>query len=168
MKLVVLLLSVLSVACTSVARREALDNKVARLCSLEVSAPSDRVLWQLTLLSLQNQGYPLAAGTDPGARQIETGWKTDLQPFRGEGQRRQVVVRMEPLERGKWKLEARVRIEHNQNLVTPLDAARAEWESAGDDEIGARVVLQHIAARLAPELELTPAAAPSGKSGVFF
>lgn len=149
-----MLLLVLASACTSVARQESLDAKEARWQSLEVAAPSDRVVWQLTLLSLQTQGFPLAAGSDLGARQVESGWKTDMQPFRGEGERRRAVVKLTPLAPGRWKLEARVRVEHNQNLVAPLDPVRAEWKAAADDEAGAKILLQHIGARLRPELEV--------------
>lgn len=144
------------VACSSVARKEAEDAKKARWQEAEVAAPSDRVLWQLTLLSLQSQGYPLASGSDPGSRQVESGWKTDMQPFKGEGERRRAVVKLTPVERGKWKVEARVRCEHNQNLVSPLDPVRAEWEPAADDESAAKVLLRHIQARLKPELEVKP------------
>lgn len=139
-------------ACTSVARQEEQDKKVARWKEAEVAAPSDRVLWQLTLLSLRTQGYPLAAGTDLGSRVVESGWKTDMQPFRGEGERRRAVVKLTPLEPGRWKLEARVKRENNENLVTPLDPVRAEWEPAADDEAAAEILLQHIRARLKPEL----------------
>lgn len=145
-------------ACTSVARQEDLASKEARWRSIEVAAPSDRVVWQLTLLALQTQGYPLAAGTDLGAGEVESGWKTDLQPFRGEGQRRRAVVRLAPLEPGRWKLEARVRVQENKNLVTPLDPTRADWKAAADDELAARTLLQHVRARLAGDLE--PASTP--------
>ncbi|NOT30653.1 MAG: hypothetical protein HOP15_09430 [Planctomycetes bacterium] len=144
-------------ACTSVARQEALDAKQARWRTLEVSVASDRVLWQLALLALQSQGYPLGAGTDPGARQLESGWKTDLQPFKGDGRRWRALVRMTPLEPGRWKLEARVKCERNQNLVTPLDPVRTEWEPSSDDEAQAQILLQHIRSRLQPELEIQPA-----------
>lgn len=158
-------LVILSAACTSVARQEVLDAKEARWQTLEVTAPSDRVVWQLTLLALQSQGFPLAAGSDLGARQVESGWKTDLQPFRGEGERRRAVVKLTPLAPGRWKLEARVKREHNQNLVTPLDPVRAEWEHAADDEAAAKILLQHIRARLRPELEVQPAPAPEARGG---
>jgi hypothetical protein len=143
-------------ACTSKARQEELDAKEPRWKVLEVEAPSDRLLWQLILLAIQTQGYPLASGTDPGARQVESGWKTDMQPFKGEGRRWRAVVRMAPVERGLWKVEARVKCEHNQNLVSPLDPVRAQWEPIADDESKAQVLLQHIRARLRPELELAP------------
>jgi uncharacterized protein YceK len=140
--------------CKSVARRQAEEEKEAQWRSLEVTAPSDRMVWQLMLLALQNQGFPLAAATDPGARQVESGWKTDLQPFRGEGTRRKAVLALAPIEKGRWKLEARVRVEKNMNLVTPLDATRAEWEPTADDPMTAQILLQHVRARLRPELEV--------------
>jgi hypothetical protein len=157
--LVLLVAACGAAACTSVARREALDAKLARWHTLEVEAPSDRVLWKLTLLVLESQGFAPLAGSDPGARQVESGWKTDPQPFRGEGERRRALVRLTPLVPGRWRLEARVRCEHNQNLVSPLDPARAEWEPAPDDEAAARILLQHIRSRLQPELPLAPPAA---------
>lgn len=153
-ELLLLGLLLLGAACVSVARRESLDTKEERWKTIEVSVASDRMLWQLTLLSIKSLGYPLAAGSDQGSRQVESGWKTDMQPFRGDGERRRAFVRMTPLEPGRWKLEARVRVEHNQNLVAPLDAVRAEWEPAKDDEAGAQILLHHIRARLQPELEI--------------
>lgn len=151
----------LTPACTSVARQEALSEKEARWKSLEVEAPSDRLLWQLMLLSVQGQGFPLAAGSDLGSRQLESGWKIDMQPFRGEGTRRRAVLHLTPLEPGRWKVEARVKVEKNQNLVAPLDPVRAEWEPTADDELTAQVLLQQIRARLSPELELVPDKAPA-------
>lgn len=146
------LLALPAAACTSYARQEALDSKEARWSTIEVDAPSDRVVWQLALLALQSQGYPLASGTDPGARAVQSGWKTDLQPFRGEGERRRAMMRLAALEPGRWKVEARVQVEHNKNLVSPLDPARADWKPSADDEMAARTLLQHVRARLAPEL----------------
>lgn len=145
-------------ACTSVARQEELDKKVARWQTLEVSAPSDRMAWQIILLSVQNMGFPLAAGSDLGSHELESGWKTDMQPFRGEGERRRALVNLTPLEPGRWKIEARVRVEHNLNLVAPLDPVRAEWKPAADDEATTKVLLQHIRSRLEPELPSSGAA----------
>ena len=140
-------------ACTSAAQA---DEARARWHAVQLASPSDRVLWQLMLLSLESQGYPLAAGTDSGARAVESGWKTDMQPFRGMGLRRRANLRLTPLEPGRWKLEARVKLEHNQNLVSPLDPTRAQWEPSPDDEPAAQILLMHVQARLRPELELTP------------
>jgi hypothetical protein len=153
MRILVWLTALVLSDCTSVARQEELDSKEARWKEIEVEAPSDRVVWQLSLLTLRSQGYPLAAGTDMGAGTVQSGWKQDLQPFRGEGQRRRAILRMTPLEAGRWKLEARVQCEHNENLVSPLQAELAEWEPAADDPVEAQVLLQHVRSRLAPELD---------------
>ena len=150
------LLAFVSLACDSVARREHLDSKAEHWKDITVAAPSDRVLWELILLSVQNMGFPLAAGTDPGARQVESGWKTDMQPFKGEGRRWRATVRMTPVEKGHWKLEARVMCEKNDNLVAPLDPVRAEWTQTNDDEQTAAILLHHVQSRLKPELEVKP------------
>lgn len=155
-------LCLLLAACTSVARQEELDSKEARWKSVEVEAPSDRVVWQLMLLTLRTQGYPMAAGTDVGAGTIQSGWKTDLQPFRGEGERRRAILRMTPLEAGRWKVEARVQCETNENLVSPLQPELAEWEHAADDAVEAQVLLQHVRSRLTPDAEDAPKEAGSG------
>ena len=64
------------------------------------------------------------------------------------------MLRLAPIEKGRWKLEARVQVEKNMNLVSPLDPARAEWEPTADDPSSALVLLQHVRSRLRPELEL--------------
>jgi hypothetical protein len=131
--------------------------------SVEVDAPSDRVLWQLTLLSLQNLGYPLGAGLDRSGGIVTTGWKTDLHPFSGQGQRTRAEVRLAPVERGRWNVRARVERETNENMTDPLNAARAQWQAGPDDERTADILLMHIRARLDPELELAPAQARSSE-----
>ncbi len=128
----------------------------ARWDEIHVHSPSDRVLWQLTLLSLQNLGYPLSSGLNPSSGIVTTGWKTELQPFSGDGTRRRAEVRMKPLEPGLWQVRARVELETNKALVDPLDPSRAEWKSAGDDRKTAEILLMHIRARLDPDLELAP------------
>ncbi len=115
---------------------------------VEVHSPSDRMLWQLTLLSLQNMGFPLGSGLDPTAGVVQTGWKTELQPFRGQGTRARAYLRLEPLEPGLWKVRARVQRERNMALAAPLDPQRAEWKEAPDDETAALILLRHIQARL--------------------
>jgi len=152
------LLAFPSVGCSSTPKEPE-----ARWRTIEVEAPSDRMVWQLSLLALQNTGYPLASGTDSGARQVESGWKTDMQPFRGDGVRRRATIRLSPLEPGRWKLEARVKSEHNDNLVSPLDPTRAEWKPAPDDEQAAQILLMHVRARLKPAFELAPPPAPPEK-----
>ena len=119
-------------------------------------APADSVLWQVTLLALEKQGFPLGSGLDPTTMTATTGWKLQLAPFRGRGTRHEATVRYEPLGGGKYKVQVRVRKELNMALVNQLDPTYAEWEPAPDDVDMARVLLQHIRARLDPTLELRP------------
>lgn len=117
-----------------------------------IQAPSDRVLWKISLQSLQRLGFPLGAGLDPGSMHAESGWKVDLHPFRGNGQRTMAVVRMTPLERGVWKVEARVKRQTNQELARPLDPRYADWEWEPDDPETALVFLQHVRSALGASL----------------
>ena len=73
-------------------------------------------------------------------------------PFRGEGNRLKVQVGMDPREEGGWAVRVRVKKQSNESLVRPTDPRYAEWKWTDDDELAARVVLQHIRTYLGPEL----------------
>lgn len=120
-----------------------------------VHAPSERVLWQLSLVALQNLRFPIAGGLDPSSGVIESGWKTQLHPFQGEGFRERAEIRFQPVEPGVWRVRVRVRRQTNESLTSPLDPTRAEWEWAPDDERIAQILLQHVRSRLGDELELS-------------
>jgi len=118
----------------------------------EVFAPSDTVLWKLSLQSLQRMGFPLGAGLDRGAMTAETGWKMDLHPFSRKGQRTRAVLKMRPKERGVWMVQARVKLQVNKELGRPLDPRYADWEWKSDDVDAARILLQHVRSALGPRL----------------
>lgn len=124
---------------------------------VEVPSPSDRVLWKVTLLSLEKGGFPLGGGLDPSSMQLTTGWKLDLAPFSRQGTRRQAEVRMKPSARGVWDVEARVKCQINKSLVKPLDPQYAQWEWTGDDVVAARVLVQHVRSFLQEDIELSDA-----------
>ncbi len=115
---------------------------------IEVSAPSETVLFKLTLLAVEGQGYPVAGGTDRGAGTIASGWRTSLQPFQGAGVRLRAVVEIAPSGERRFKVRARVQQQTNEALVAPLDPTRAEWKWAEDDPIRAQVLLQHVRSAL--------------------
>ncbi len=119
----------------------------------ELTAPTDTVLWKITLASCQKMGFPLGAGLDPTTMEITTGWKTDLHPFKGQGYRTRAVVKMRPLRAGTWAIEARVKKQLNQSLARPLDPAYAEWEWTEDDVETARILVHHVRAYLGAGIE---------------
>ncbi|HED66194.1 MAG TPA: hypothetical protein ENJ09_11640 [Planctomycetes bacterium] len=117
---------------------------------VEVHAPSDRVLWKLTLLQVERLGFPLTSGLDPSAGEILTGWRTNLMPFRGQGDRRRLEVRLDAIEPGLWRVRAHVQRQRNMSLTSPLDPRRAEWEWAGDVDSEASIFLNHVLTALDP------------------
>lgn len=120
---------------------------------LEVNAPSDRILWKVANMSLNSRGFPRGK-LSLADMEIETGWRNDLSPFRGRGHRTKAFVEMDPVEKGRWLVRARVHKERNMNLGRPLSLPDAEWEQLEDDKIVAQVILQHIFSLLPDDFEV--------------
>jgi hypothetical protein len=123
--------------------------------SAELTAPSRSVLWFMTASALERERYPVGSGVDPDSLEAESGWKTDLAPFSGDGVRRQAVVRYRPLGDGRWAVDVRVRRQRNMSLVRPTDPTYADWEWTADDVQAAALLLGRIRAALGPEIELS-------------
>lgn len=121
----------------------------------ELAAPSDRVIWKLALLSVEQMDFPLAGGLDPSDGEITSGWKTNLQPFGHKGYRTRAVVNMQPTSPGRWHVKTRVQKQTNETVVAPLDAQRADWKWAPDDQVQAGILLHRISVLLSPDLELS-------------
>jgi hypothetical protein len=117
-------------------------------------APSEQVLWEVTVFALERLYLTLGTVMDPAALVATSGWKNELAPFRGRGRRVQAEVRFEPLGGGRYDVVARVKCQRNMSLVNQLDPTYAEWEWAPDDQDRATILLQHIRARLLPAPEL--------------
>jgi len=109
-----------------------------------VEAPSDNVLWKVALLSLEQSDFPLIGGMDPSSGIVMSGWKTQLQPFHGEGDRQRAEIRMEPVAERLWMVKARVQRQRNMALASPLDATRAEWKWDAENPVAAEILLRHI------------------------
>jgi hypothetical protein len=119
-----------------------------------VEASSNRVLWRVTLLAMDKLGFPRSPHVDPNSLHCESGWKTQLQPFRGQGTRHMAVVDMTPVGDGTWDLKVRVKLQVNMTLAKPLDPTYAEWEWRNDDYRAAQVLLQHIKTYLPSTIEV--------------
>ena len=128
----------------------------------EISVVSERILWEVTVLSLQKHDFPIGSGVDPTTMQAVTGWRNDLAPFRGQGFRERAHVRYEAA--GKSRYEIHVRVEHQKNMdiTRPTDARYAKWEPAEDDTVEASVILHRIKAWIGETFETGDRLEPTG------
>ncbi len=144
------LLSVLLTACQSSPRHP--PNWV----SGEVAVPSERILWEVTVLALEQHGYPVGTKLDPVTLEAVTGWSNHAAPFRGKGYRERAHVKYARTEDGDYGVDVRVEREVNMDLVRPLDLSYAEWEPAPDNQEQAQILLQRIRAYVGGNFEMTP------------
>lgn len=115
----------------------------------EVEAGSDRVLWEVTIIALEKTGFPVGSGIEPGTLVAVSGWKNQLDPFRGKGYRERCEIRYtrQPDTR-RYKIGVRVERDRNMDIIRPLDLTYADWEAQADNAERARVVLRYIKALL--------------------
>ena len=133
-------LCLLAAGCSSLGNKEPEGSWV----EAEVSAPSESVVWSLSLLALEKMNFPRGGSAVPSDRRVVSGWQTNLAPFSRKGYRLRAELEMEPLSPGQWKLRSRVAKQINEAQVAPLDASRAEWKWQPDDTVQAQILLQHI------------------------
>ena len=114
---------------------------------VESAAPtvSRRVLWEVTRIAFEREGFPqIAPGFDPANNTVTSGWRTELAPFSGQGFRERAWVKYSTSDEGNLSIEVRVQREVNKNLARPLDPQYADWEEARDSKERARFLLQVI------------------------
>jgi hypothetical protein len=116
-----------------------------------VTASSERVLWQVTILALEKTDFPVGARLDPATLTATSGWKYSLAPFRGKGFREQCEVHYTPTGPRDYDVQVRVRREKNMDIVQPLDVTYAQWEADADNPERAGVVLQYVKSLLGHE-----------------
>jgi len=114
----------------------------------EIEAPSERLLWDVVVLSVQRENFPVGTGLDPSTRTAASGWRNDLAPFRGQGFRERAIVQIEPLGEGRFEVVVRVERELNMDIARPLDLSYADWKPDADDEDAALLILQSIRSQL--------------------
>jgi len=120
----------------------------------EVTTASERILWEVTVLSFEKADFPLGTGLDPTAMEAVSGWRNNLAPFRGQGFRDRAMVRAERVGPDRYRIDVRVEHQVNMDVSRPLDARYAKWEAAPDDVDLAGVLLQRIQAWVGGELEV--------------
>jgi hypothetical protein len=120
----------------------------------EVTAETDRLLMDVTALSLQKSGFPVGSGIDPGNLTVVSGWQNSLAPFRGEGWREQCEVHYEKSAPRRYQVSIRVKKEKNDDILHPLDITYAQWVKEPDDPMRARTVMQHIRSLLDTDLKV--------------
>jgi len=126
-----------------------------------ITIASERVLRQVATLALERNGYP--PGTeDVGAKStVSSGWRVELQPFKGDGTRSKAHLKYEEKAPRTWLVSVRVEKETNEELAKPLELARAKWESAPDDRDSAARILRYLQTVLGREFELGPKSVPT-------
>ncbi len=134
-----------------------------------VRADNERVLWTALRAAIFELDYAVGGGADSSGREIQTGWKLDMQPFRGAGRRTRVIAKYErvPGEPGdKYEsFDVRIRVEKDKNmsLVRQLEPAYAKWEPDDDDEVAAKTIMQRLVGSLGTaELEFEREKRPYG------
>jgi hypothetical protein len=120
----------------------------------DVEAENDRLLIDVTALSLQKSGFPVGAGIDPGKLTVVSGWHTSLAPFRGQGWREQCTIQYVKKAPRQYEMSIRVKKDKNDDLVHPTDISYAQWVAEPDDVDRARAVRQHILSLLGSSIEV--------------
>ena len=94
--------------------------------------------------------YPVGGGADPGEREIISGWKLDLAPYKGKGFRTRVLASYVPSKdaASAAPLEAfdvTIRVEKDTNeSYRSLDPSYADWQAAPDDLATAKTIMQRV------------------------
>ncbi|MEZ6016484.1 MAG: hypothetical protein R3F49_15305 [Planctomycetota bacterium] len=106
-------------------------------------AHSERMLWDVLRIALDHADFKVGGGAEPEARRIESGWKVDASPFKGQGWRKKARVEYAPAPdaEGAWDVKVRVQMDTNESFKG-IDLRYADWQPAPDDEVAAKRVLQ--------------------------
>ena len=132
----------------------------------DITIASERVLRQAAQIALQKNGFSPGTATDEAHKTLSSGWKVELQPFKGDGMRRKAHVQYDEKAERTWLVSVRVEKETNEELAKPLDLASAKWESADDDTEAASRILRYIQTVFGAETSVTqPPAKSATKSG---
>jgi hypothetical protein len=126
----------------------------------DVNIASERLLRQIATIAMEKNGLP--PGTEEGNLQstVSSGWKVQLQPFKGDGTRAKAHMQYEEKSTSVWHVYIRVQKDTNEELARPLDLTQAQWASGPDDDAWATRILKTMQAMLGTEFHLSPEMAP--------
>ncbi len=115
-----------------------------------VSAKTEFELWQALRIAVDLSDYPVGTGADSGKREILSGWKLDLAPYKGKGFRTRVIARYERSDAPASSdplvaFDVTIRVEKDTNeSYRSLDPAYADWKGAPDDVVAAKTIMQRL------------------------
>lgn len=130
----------------------------------DIVVPSERILRQIAVQAMSRNGFPPGTEATKAQTMVSSGWKVDLQPFKGDGTRAKAYVEYEEKNEREWHIYVRVEKETNGELAKPLELAKAKWEAGPDDTESASRILRLIQMVLAPPAP-DPSAAPARAGG---
>jgi len=115
-----------------------------------ISAETEFELWQALRIAVDMSDYPVGGGADPGEREIISGWKLDLAPYKGKGFRTRVLASYEPSTDAASSdplvaFDVTIRVEKDTNeSYRSLDPSYADWKAAPDDLAAAKTIMQRV------------------------
>ncbi len=114
-----------------------------------VQADNERFLWDSLRLAIYESDFKVGGGADPSTRQINSAWKLDLAPYKGQGYRTRVLASYQPTretrEDGLESFAISIRVEKELNdSFKSLDLEYAKWKPADDDANAAKAILQRF------------------------
>jgi len=89
-------------------------------------------------------------GADSGKREIISGWKLDLAPYKGKGFRTRVLASYQPSKDSTSPeplkaFDVTIRVEKDTNeSYRSLDPSYADWKAAPDDLGTAKTIMQRV------------------------
>lgn len=120
----------------------------------ELEVPSERLLWEVTVMVLDKEQFPVGSQVDPTTLTALSGWRNNLAPWRYKGYRERAAVRYEQLGPQLYRIEVRVEREVNNDPIRPMDLSYADWQPGPDNEQAALVLIQRIRSWIRPGLEM--------------
>lgn len=119
----------------------------------EISAPGIEAVWEIVMLELHEAQLRIdERETSAAAGKFATGWTNYPSPFRFEGERKQVLGQIVPVEdkAGYYRVHMTTRVQRNADSKDPMDLSRAIWQEMEPDDMVTRQLMYRIERHFAP------------------